>query len=343
MATIASSVPTLLDVLSEIGPDGKEMDIAEILTQTNEIFDDMTWMEGNLVTGHRGAARLYVPEPEFRLLNRGVGFTKGASAQYEETTAMLEDFSKADRELARLSGNIAAYRVKQGRPHIQGFSNKMARHVFYGNNNNNPAEFTGLGARYFTGDTSITPAAENVIDAGGTGSGLRSIWLVGWSHETCTGIYPKNTKAGLVHEDATPTGGDDGAGTLYDANGKAFMGYMDHWAWNCGLYVEDWRYVVRIANIDMDTLSKDADAVGSADLTDLLIQAAERIESLNGVRASFYMPRDLRTYFRRQIERKKGANLSWNEVGGKKVLMFDEIPMKRVDALNTEETAVTGF
>lgn len=341
MATIASGVPTLLDVLSEIGPDGKEMEIAEILTKTDEIFEDMTWMEGNLITGHRGAARTHVPEPSFRLLNRGVGFTKGASAQYEETTALLEDFSKADAELALLSGNVAGFRLRQGKPHIEGFANKMARQIFYGNTNTNPAEFTGLAARYFTGDTAITPAAENVIDAGGTGSGLRSAWLIGWSHDTCTGLYPKGTMGGLQHEDATQKSAGSDAGVLYDDDGKPYMGYMDHWVWRCGMYIPDWRYVVRIANIDLDTITKDGDA--STDLTDLFIQAEERLQSMNGVNASFYMPRDIRTYFRRQLEHKKGSNMAWSEAGGKRTLMFNETPMKRCDSLNVEESAVTGF
>ncbi len=43
--------------------------------------------------------------------------------------------------------------------------------------------------------------APNVIDAGGTGDTLTSIWLVSWGDNTVHGIYPKGSKSGLEHED----------------------------------------------------------------------------------------------------------------------------------------------
>ena len=346
MATIASGVPTLLDVLGEVAPDGSQFDTAEVLTQTNPILEDMTWMAGNLMTGHKDSVRTSLPEPEWRALNEGVGYTKGSTTQIEEGCGMLEDFSKADRELALLAGDVAAYRLKQAKPHQQGFAHKMATTLFYGNANVNPKEFTGLSARYSTGDATVSNTAEYVLDAGGSGSGLRSIWLIGWSHDTITGIYPKNTVAGLHHEDATNAAGSgsDGvpaAAVLYDDAGKPFMGFQDHWTWRCGLFVKDYRYAVRIANIDLDLLTKDA-ATG-ADLQDLMVQALEIIESENGVNLCFYVPREIRSYLRRQILSAKNPYLTWDEAGGKKVMRFSEAAVKRTDALNVEETAVTGF
>ena len=346
MATIASGVPTLLDVVGEISPDGSAYDTAEVLTQHDPILEDMTWMAGNLLTGHRDSVRTVLPEPTFRKINQGVPYTKGATAQIEESCAMLEDFSKCDRELAILSGNVNGYRLKQAKPHQIGMAHKFARTLFYGNDNIDTASFTGLAPRYATGNVAISNTAEYVINAGGSGTGLRSVWLIGWSHDTITGIYPKNTTGGLHHEDATPaTGGGDGepsAGVLFDSNGLPFMGYQDHWVWRCGLLVKDYRYAVRIANIDLDTLVKDPDGAG-ADLADLMVQALERIESANGVSLCFYAPREIMSFLRRQIIHKKSAFLSWDEVAGKAIMRFGEAPVKRVDALNVEETAVTGF
>lgn len=347
MATIASGVPTLLDVVGEIAPDGSAYDTAEVLTQNNAVLEDMTWMSGNLLTGHRDSVRTVLPEPSFRKLNQGVPYTKGSTSQIEESCAMLEDFSKVDRELAILSGNVNAYRLKQAKPHQIGMAHKMARTLFYGNDNIETESFTGLAPRYATGNVAISNTAEYVINAGGSGSGLRSMWLIGWSHETITGLYPKNTIGGLHHEDATNASGSgaDGmpaAAVLYDANGLPYMGYQDHWVWRCGLFVKDYRYAVRIANIDLDTLSKDP-ATAGADLADLMVQALERIESSAGVNLVFYAPREISSFLRRQILNKKNAFLSWEMAGGKKVLMFGEAAVKRVDALNVEETAVTGF
>lgn len=343
MAVQGSGVTTLIDVLTELAPDGKQLDIAEVLTQQNEVLADMHWEEGNMATGHKDGMRTVLPTPSFRALNAGVPVTKSGSTTVEETAALLEDFSQVDRELAIMSGDVNAYRLKQARPHIQGMSNKMATTLFYGNANANPLEFTGLANRYNTLVTTTNKSAANVINAGGTGSALRSIWLVGWGPDTVFGIYPKNTRGGLDHEDATNASGDGAHGMpaaarLFDASGNSYMGFADHWIWRVGLFVKDWRFVVRIANIDPTTLTLTG-ATG-AKLQDLMVQAQEQIESLTGVRGVFYMPRYIQTYFRRQLLDQKNAMLSWEDIGGAKILQFGGTPIRRTDALAVNETQV---
>ena len=90
MAVQASGVATLLDVLQTMAPDGKQMDIGEVLTQQNEVLDDMVWREGNTITGHRDAVRTSLPTPSFRAINEGVPVTKSGSTPIEETAALLE-------------------------------------------------------------------------------------------------------------------------------------------------------------------------------------------------------------------------------------------------------------
>jgi hypothetical protein len=340
MAAQASGVATLIDVLQNIGPDGKAYKIAEVLTQNQEILEDVVWVEGNMTDGHKDAVRTSVPEPSFRAFNAGVPLTKGGSSTIEETCALLEDFSRVDRELAmRHVAGVDAYRTQEAIPHMQGMGNKMARSLFYANQTTNPLEFTGLAPRFNTLNTTTSEAAGQVIDAGGTGADLRSVWLVGWSPQTVFGIYPRGTQAGLSHEDMTNA---ENGKTLYDASGLPFVGFEDHWLWRCGLMVKDWRYVVRIANINLADLTLDAST--GPDLQDLMIQAAELIESYNGVRAAWYVPRSVRAYFRRQIQQKVNRNLSWSDqkgFSGQRVLMFDEAPVRRTDALNTSEARVT--
>lgn len=346
MAVQGSGVTTLIDVLTELAPDGKQLDIAEVLTQKNAILEDMHWEEGNLATGHKDGMRTVLPNPSFRALNAGVPVTKAGSTPVEETCALLEDFSQVDRELAIMSGNVDAYRLKQARPHVEGMSNKQAQTLFYGNAAVNPLEYTGFAARFNTGDEATDNAATQVIDAGGTGSDLRSIWLVGWGPDSVFGIYPKNTRGGLDHEDATNASGEGAHGfpaaaRLLDENGNSYMGYADHWIWRCGLFIKDWRYVVRIANIDLSAITLDKSS--GPNLEDLMIQAEERLESTSGVRPVFYLPRELNTYMRRQINAEKAANTSWEEVGGKRLMMFGDTPIRRTDALNVSEAQVTGF
>lgn len=344
MAVQGSGVTTIVDVLTEMAPGGGLLDIAEVLTQQNEVLLDMHWEEGNMVTGHKDAARTVLPTPSFRALNAGVPVTKAGSTTIEETCALLEDFSQVDRELAIMSGNVDAYRLRQARPHVQGMSNFQALNLFYGNANSNPLGYTGFAPRLNTLSTTTNKAAANVINAGGTGSNLRSIWLIGWGPDTVYGIYPKGTRGGLDHEDVTNANGEGEHGfppatVLLDASGGQYMGYRDHWIWRCGLFIKDWRYVVRIANIDLTALTLNH-ATGP-NLQDLMIQAVEQIEDVTNCRPVFYVPRAVRSYFRRQLVNDKNAFLSMGEVGGQRVVQFNEVPVRRTDALNTAETQVS--
>src|SRR3546814_5526576 len=72
---------------------------------------------------------------------------------------------------------------------------------------------------------------------------------------------------------------------------------MDHYIWRNGLMVRDWRYGVRIANIDAAALTHDSSNV---QLITLMTRALERIKSLNGVRPVFYMNRTLRSFLARE-------------------------------------------
>lgn len=343
MAVTATGVQTLNDVLSVLDPQGKLLDIAEILTQDNDFLNYFNWREGNLITGHRDAARTALPTPSFRAINEGVPVTKGATTQIEETCAMLEDFSQCDRELAILSGNVSGYRLQEGKPHIIGMGHKMAQTLIYGNATADPKSFTGLAPRYNSLSTSVSQTATNVINAGGTGSALRSIWLIVSGPNTITGLYPKGTKGGLLHEDATShaagTGENGGGQALLDASGRPYIGFRDHWLWRCGLMVKDWRYAVRIANIDPATLTKSGST--GADIQDLMVQAVERVQDTSNGRAFFLMDRNLRAFFRRQLVNQKNAFLSMDEVGGRKVMNFSEVPILRTDALQVNEAQVS--
>ena len=54
----------------------------------------------------------------------------------------------------------------------------------------------------------------------------------------------------------------------------------------------------------------------------------------------FYVPRVIRSYLRRQITNKANVWLSMGEVAGKKVLQFDDVPVRRMDAILSTEARV---
>ena len=340
MAVLGNSVVTLVDIAKQLDPDGKIATIAEILNQTNEVLDDMLWVEGNLPTGNRTTVRAGLPGVSFRALNEGVPRSKSQVSQFDEGAAMLEGFSEVDRKEAILSGNIGQFRMNEAAAFMESMNETFTSALFYGNAAAAPKSFTGFAPR-FNAISGNATTGQQIIDAGGTGTDNFSIWLIVWDPNKVRGIYPKNTKAGLFHEDASDTtAAEDGfpRGTvLYDASGNPYMGYRDHFEWNCGLSIKDYRYVVRIANISRSTLTKDMST--GADLQDLMVQAEERVQNLNG-RAAFYAPRTVTGYLRRQLLNKKNGFLSLDEVGGRKVTSFNGIPVRRVDALNVQEARV---
>lgn len=335
MPTIGTNVRTLADWASTRGENDKYAMIAEILNQDNEVLDDMLWREGNLPTGHKATIRTGLPASTWRAFNQGVAATKGTAAPVTFATAMLEQRSQVDKKLAELEDDLAAYRMGEAVPHYEAMAQDMATNLFYGNEALDPERFTGFARYYSTLNPATAASAENVISAGGSGNDMNSIWLIRWGEQTIHGIYPKGSTAGLTHQDL-------GEGDAFDANGNRFRAYMDRWEWVCGLAVKDWRAAVRIANIDTSVIRTD-DAGGQAALQAIIrnmIIASERLRGPGGG-GVFYVNRTIRTALRLAILNRVSSNLTFETVAGKRVIMFDEYPVRVVDALLTSEAAIS--
>jgi hypothetical protein len=146
--------------------------------------------------------------------------------------------------------------------------------------------------------------------------------------------YPKGSIAGLQMKDL-------GERTLTDAQGNKYQGLRSYYEWNTGLVVRDWQAIVRIANIDVTQLTKNG--ASGADLIDLLTQAVELPKPavmMSGTPV-IYANRTITSFLRRQIVNKvASASLMMDQVGGKRVMSFDGIPVRRADALLNTEAAL---
>lgn len=329
LTTLASNNPTLLDLAKATDPDGYIADIVEILNETNEVLTDMTWNEGNLVTGNRTTIRTGIPLPTWRKMYGGVQPTKSTNVQVTDTCGMLEAYGQVDKALADLNGNTMAFRASEDRAHIEGIAQTVASTLFYGNETTTPEAFTGLAPRF---SSLSAESGDNIIDHGGSGSDNASIWLVVWGPRTVHGIVPKGSKAGLQVRDL-------GEQTIQNSDGSKYQAYLTHYRQDAGLTVRDWRYIVRVANIDISDL---ATIANTKDLITSMIKAAERIPSMGAGRPVFYMNRTVREALRLGIiEKIAPATLTAETVAGKPVLTFDGIPVRRVDELLKSEAQVT--
>lgn len=345
MAVIGGTALTLADWAKRLDDRGKIAGIVELLSQTNEVIDDALFVEANSFTGHRTTVRTGLPQGTWRLLNYGVQPTKSTTAQITATCGNLEAYSEVDKDLADLANNKEQLRMSEAVAFMEGMNQQVAQMVFYGNEATNPERFTGLSPRYNTVNTATAQTANNVLDAGGTGSNNTSIWIVSWGENTVHGIFPKGKLAGLQHRDL----GED---TLFDANGGRYQGYRDHFKWEIGMAVRDWRYCVRVANVDVTLLNGGS----AANLINLLIRAFYKMptapagvtpiqstdaSTVRGGRTIIYCNKTIRTYLDLQAMNKSNVLLQLGEVNGRPGTTFRGVPIRTVDQLlNTEARVV---
>lgn len=287
MPLVSSGRNTLIDIAKSFGSDGKVATVAELLNQSNELIQYMNFIEGNLPTGHKGVVRTGLPTVQLRSFYRGVKVSKSGRATIEDVCAMLEGRNEIDKDLADLNGNAPAFRLSEGLSFIESMNQSFAQQLIYGDTSANPDGVLGLTPRY---NSLSATNSQNIIDAGGSGSDNTSVWLVVWGENTVTGIYPKGSQAGLTQQDL-------GEIDAFDENNDRFRAYAELWKWKFGLHVKDWRYAVRIANIDVSDLTGQTgtQAITAATwLNKLMIKALARIPSMGMGTATFMASRTVK-------------------------------------------------
>lgn len=343
--------PNLVDWARRADPDGSIAIVAELLSQCNEVMKDMIWQEGNLPLGHKVTVRSGLPQGTWRAANQGVSASKSITDQIQFSVGQLQAYSIVDKTLANLNGNVAKFRYSEDMAHIEGLSQQVASALFYSNEATNPTQFTGLAPLYNTISTATAKNAVNVLDAGGTDSASNlSIWLVGWGDHTTFGIFPRGSQAGLIYEDK----GD--IVPQYDSNGNRFEAYTSLFQFNVGLCVKDWRYNVRIVNVD--TTSTGLQGTSPPDLFALMSRAVVRLPTASrrlsgitesdapddpvpGIMPAWYVNRTGREYMDIQAIRDRNVLLSSKDFAGDPVLMFRDVPIRVVDALTNSEAKIS--
>jgi hypothetical protein len=334
MTVANTSFPTLLDQVRRRDPNGAIARVVEVLTRRNALLEDVPFYPGNKETGHVFSSRTAIPGKAagigWRRFNEGVAPGKSRTTQVDETCGMLDGFSVVDTDLADLNGDAAAFRASEDLGFVQGFNNEVETAFFYSNVKNAPEEIHGLAPRF---NSTTDPGGGQIIKchAAANGNDCTSIWFVAWGPDTVFGIYPKNMTGGLQHKDLGVQPWDDGTGKKYTA-------YVTSWKWKLGLCVKDWRYVVRIANIDTE-----AAKIGAADtaLWDSLVKAYHQIQDLRTGNVIIYMNRTVATYLDLQsIGAAKNAGMTVGMVEGKPVNFYRGIPIRIADAITNQEAAI---
>lgn len=348
MAVLGANYLTLADWAKRTEDDGRMAIIIDLLSQTNEMMDDMLWAEGNQTDGFKTTVRTGLPSGTWRMLYQGVTPSKSTAAQITERTGNLEAYSVIDKDLADLNGNTAEFRLGEDAAFFESMTQTMQGAVLYSNAYQTPAQIMGLSPRYNTLNTSEAETANNIIDMGGTTSTCSSVWFMQWGQNASFGVFPKGKVGGLQHVDL-------GQWTQTNADGSKYQVYQSHFKWEAGLCVRDWRTAVRMANIDVALLS----GVNAANIINGLIRSSHLFPTAprsianvqdatrpSGVvgqgRFSIYANRTIATFLDLQALNKTNVLLTMDQWDGKPVTMFRGVPIRTVDQLLSTETALTA-
>lgn len=333
MATIGNTFFDLIDLYKSQDPKGQIVPVIEMLSQVNPILDDAIAVECNKGTSHLHTVRSGLPSVTWGKLYKGIPQSKSGKTQVTDTTGFVEALSTIDNRILDLSGNPGALRLSEAQAFIEAMSQEVSTKVFYGDTATDPEEFMGLAPRF----NSLGAANGNqIIDALGVGADNTSLWFVTWGENQTQLLYPKGTQAGVKRE-------DKGEQRLLDSNSDPYYGKEELFTWHIGLAVRDWRYVSRIANIDVSNLR-----AGSVKLYNFMRAAYYRLQSrrVASGRVSIYCNREVMEGLD-ALASNAGSTDAFirlrpgKDIQGREVLMYRGIPIRETDAIINTEARVT--
>lgn len=306
-------------------------DIIELMNQSNDILNDIRFMESNQSDGHLTRIRTGLPEVYWRRLYEGTPYSKSKWAQVKEMCSMMEARMLLDEAEAKLYGDNAGLFIRSETVvFMEAMRQKAAKTLFYGDSKKNPDEFDGFSLRY------PSKTSPNVVNAGGTGAGTKctSAYLVCWGERTAHGLYPKGSKGGLEHEDL-------GRQTVSDDQGRPFEALVNRYQWRLGLTVRDWRAVVRVANIPTANLSKRKGESGFIDLQALFITAKNKMPESMRQQAIWYANDELMSAIELQSTDAGNIHLVYGEAfkSDGTPLLFGR-PVRQCDVISSEEPVI---
>jgi hypothetical protein len=288
--TIATNTDlTLVDVAKRT-KNGEMLPIVEAMQQRNGLLQSMVWREGNTDTGHMVAARNSLPSVTWVRYNDGVLPSKSTVDTYSEKTGILEGLSSVDKRVAQINGNEAAFRASEDDSFLAQMANTLESAFFYESTAANPERILGLQPRL---NSTTGKYGKQIIQAqtDEQSADQTSIWLVGWGERTVYGITPRGNPTGLEME-------DKGEIRDKDSTGKVKYKYETLFRWRCGLCVEDYRFLARIADISTTTLTVDASS--GADIIRAMVKAYWQIFDPRAVRLAWYCNRTIGAFLHQQ-------------------------------------------
>lgn len=327
---------TLSDIKNRMDPNGGHAQVVEVLNNSCPIHLDAVWREGNLPTGNQTTRRSGLPSVGFRSINNGIEQSKSTTTQVVDTCCLIEGNSEIDKQVLKIEKDPKEFRWSEDMAFVEKFNQVFSSAFVYGDVTQDPEKFNGLAARYGAASATKGSFGYQIVKAGGSGTDNTSAWLVAWGDKSIHCIYPSGSKAGLEIQDM-------GLQRVTDTSTYPYYAWCTNFVWTPGLSVKDPRYVARVANIDVsDLVTYNSGSDTSPKLLDLMIRAKNKIQDFASVKPAWYVNETVYTWLEVMLYNKSNIHLTMKEaVGGLPTLYFAGIPVRKVDAILSNEATVS--
>jgi hypothetical protein len=300
--------------------------IIELLRLTNQMLIDVPAYPANNGTINVTTQRMVKEMGQHRIYNEGVGKIATQTKTVQDRIAILEAYAEVDKDEADHSGNAAALRQSEAQAIVKGMGLTQANTLIYGSGAK-PEEFDGLFVRRNAINFPSGAKDPNVIDAGGTGNNLTSIYMVAIAaKELFHLIYPQGGSGiGVEHRDL-------GEQTKIISSEKQYQIYREFFKAQYGLTVRAPDAVKRICNIP-DTMTGD-------DIIDIILDARRRMPPGASTYA-IYSNVDILIKIDKSAYSKSNVTYTKEDPWGQEITHIRDIRCRQMDCItNLEEQVV---
>lgn len=345
MTTLAMGTSmTLLEITNRETPDGKQVDLVDVLNQTNRITTDATWLECNNGSYYEDTQVTSEPGGTTRAYGMGVPSEAGTTGKVTEPTEMLDGHSTVDVAQARhFAGGTAGFRMQEDGITLRGMTKTFVKRLFDSDRGTSPLQINGINARADYNDLNSPYVYDNAQGNASITANKTSIYIIQWGPKMVNLIYPRNDVPGSSIDGTSPVRMDDmGKQMTVDPNnsGRSLPMWNTWFEIHFGLFIHDPRMIKRICNISTTNI----DGVDDFSLNeDLLIDATTDLEN-SGMGAIAYANRTVFAQLWKRANEKGNANFVETRGEGPfahKVIIWAGMDIHRVDQIGSDQATVT--
>jgi hypothetical protein len=244
MATLSLTTPVnLFDILKQKGADGRTLEAAEILNEVNDPLRMLPNYPASGGTFHEGLRDTSLPGGEFATIGGTWGESKGTEERYVEGLCLIRSSMSIPTDVLSGMGKqlgIATVNHKK-RQHLEGMMQSWSNLLLKGVSTPDQRSIIGLQQRppYNAVDSEYT------YTVGGTGTNLRSAWLMAPGPATVHLLHnPLHPTLGVQYQEKPETYKVDP-----DSSTKHNYIIPHEFEFQGGICIADQRAVKRLCNI----------------------------------------------------------------------------------------------